>query len=240
MTFAFIRHGQTDWNRENLLQGSSDIPLNDTGRAQALEAVELLRGTAWAAIVSSPLVRARETAEIIADRLGVPLGPSYRELAERDYGPLEGTSSHAAIERHPSREYPGAESLASVAARGTAGLAKIAEDYPDADVVIVSHGTLIRYTLASLARHPIEDIRNGSVSTFHLEGDRWTVLTVNGAPLVAVAVAVADPDTGTGTVLQDPCRSSSQPEGSGHDDRGIPRVARADPAQPTAARRAGR
>lgn len=196
MTYAFIRHGQTEWNRQNLLQGSSDIPLNDTGRAQALEAVEVLRGTPWAAIVSSPLRRARETAELIAERLEVPLGPSYDELAERDYGPLEGTSSQAAIDRWPSREYPGAESLASVAARGTAGLARIAEDYPDADVVIVCHGTLIRYTLASLAGHPIEGIRNGSVSTFRLEGERWSVLTVNGAPLLAVA----DADTGTETV----------------------------------------
>lgn len=197
MTYAFIRHGQTDWNANGLLQGSSDIPLNDIGRGQAIEAVEVLRGTPWAAIVSSPLRRARETAEIIAARLGVPLGPAYDELAERDYGPLEGTPSQDAIDRWPSREYPGAESLASVAERGRRGLARIAEDYPDADVVIVCHGTLIRYTLAALAGHPIEGIRNGSVSTFRLEGDRWSVLTVNGAPLLAVAEADAG---GTDTV----------------------------------------
>ena len=193
---VLVRHGQTAWYLHGRIQGSSDIPLNDTGRAQAIEAVEVLRGSTWGAIVSSPLLRARETAEIIADRLSVPLGPSYDELAERDYGPLEGTSSQDAIDRWPSRDYPGAESLASVAARGTAGLARIAADYPDADVVIVCHGTLIRYTLASLAGHPIEGIRNGSVSTFRLDGDRWSVLTVNGSPLLAVA----DADTGTDTV----------------------------------------
>ena len=62
VTFAFIRHGQTDWNRDDRLQGSSDIPLNDAGRAQAHEAAELLRDGGWQVVVSSPLVRARETA----------------------------------------------------------------------------------------------------------------------------------------------------------------------------------
>ena len=57
MTFAFIRHGQTEWNRELRLQGSSDIPLNDTGRQQARESVDVLSGTRWEAVVSSPLSR---------------------------------------------------------------------------------------------------------------------------------------------------------------------------------------
>ena len=70
MRLELIRHGQTDWNLADKLQGSSDIPLNDTGRGQALEAAGLLAGVEWSAIVSSPLGRARETAEIIA---GEPL-----------------------------------------------------------------------------------------------------------------------------------------------------------------------
>ena len=93
--FAFIRHGQTDWNRDDRLQGSSDIPLNDTGRAQALEAAALLRDGGWEVVVSSPLVRARETPQIIADDLGIELGPSYPELVERDYGALRGRESRA-------------------------------------------------------------------------------------------------------------------------------------------------
>ena len=74
MIAAFIRHGQTDWNREGLLQGSSDIPLNDTGRAQARDALMTLRSMPWDVVVSSPLRRARETAQIIADALGLELG----------------------------------------------------------------------------------------------------------------------------------------------------------------------
>lgn len=192
--FAFIRHGQTDWNRDDRLQGSSDIPLNATGREQAREAAALLRDGGWTAIVSSPLSRARETAEIIAAELGLELGPAYDELIERDYGPLEGDNASATIARWPDRSYPGAELLASVVSRGRAGLARVADDFGDCDVVIVCHGTLIRYTLADLAGRPVDGIRNGSVSTFRLDGDAWRVLTVNGEELVAVADPDAEPD----------------------------------------------
>ncbi len=190
VTFAFIRHGQTDWNRDGRLQGSSDIPLNDTGRGQAHDAADVLRDGGWQVVVSSPLARARETAEIIAGELGLELGPAYDELIERDYGPLEGMSDTEIVERYPDRDYPGAEPLDAVVARGKAGLARIADDFPDADVVIVCHGTIIRYTLASLAGQALPGIANGSISTFRLDGDAWNVLTVNGSQLIAVA----DPD----------------------------------------------
>jgi len=180
---AFIRHGQTEWNARGLLQGSSDIPLNDTGRLQAVDALMTLRSKPWDAVVSSPLVRARETAQIIADGLGTPLGAAYPRLVERDYGPLEGTSAAAAIERWPSRDYPGAEALDSVAARGVAALTRIAADFPDRAVLVVCHGTIIRYTLARLAGRPVPGIDNGSVSMVRAAGDGWEVLTVNGIPL---------------------------------------------------------
>ena len=185
MTYAFIRHGQTDYNRDGLFQGSSDIPLNILGRRQAVDAAAILAGSAWTAIVSSGLQRARETAQIVAARLGITLGPAYPELAERDYGPLEGTPTDVALMRWPSREYPGSESISSVVERGRAGLARIAADYPGDNVVIVCHGTIIRYTLAALAGHPLESIVNGSISTFCLDDGRWVVLTVNGTPLAA-------------------------------------------------------
>jgi len=190
--FAFIRHGQTDWNRDDRLQGSTDIPLNDAGRAQAHEAAELLRGGGWEAIVSSPLLRARETAQIIADQLRIELGPAYPELVERDYGSLEGESSMEWVARHPDRDYPGAETLASVVERGIAGLRRIAADYRDRDTVIVCHGTIIRYTLAALAGRRLPGITNGSCSMFVLDGDAWEVLSVNGMPLAEVPIPPDD------------------------------------------------
>ena len=190
--FAFIRHGQTDWNRDDRLQGSTDIPLNDVGRAQAHEAADLLRDGRWEVVVSSPLGRARETAQIMARDLNIELGPSYPELVERDYGSHEGESSSEMVARHPDRDYPGAESLASVVERGIAGLRRIADDYRDRNVVIVCHGTIIRYTLAALAGRRLPGITNGSCSTFVLDGDAWKVLTVNGVPLDEVPIPPDD------------------------------------------------
>jgi uncharacterized phosphatase len=194
VTYAFIRHGQTDWNRDDKLQGSSDIPLNGLGRQQARDAAALLADGGWQLVVSSPLLRARETAEIIAGELGIELGPSYPSFVERDYGPLEGTSSSETMARWPDRNYPGAESLSSVVARGLAGLASVSDDFGDRNVVIVCHGTIIRYTLAALAGQSIDGIRNGSISTLERVGDTWRVLTVNGEPIAASAALSATPD----------------------------------------------
>jgi uncharacterized phosphatase len=184
--FAFIRHGQTDWNRDDKLQGSSDIPLNDIGREQAHEAATLLRDQGWQAIVSSPLSRARETAEIIAADLGIELGPEYADFVERDYGAHEGGSSSEIVARYPDRRYPGAESLASVVSRGKAGLEMVASQFGDRNTIIVCHGTIIRYTLADLAGRRLPGIMNGSISTLERDDDGWRVLSVNGLPLAEV------------------------------------------------------
>lgn len=96
VTLYLIRHGETDWNAEQRYQGQADIPLNDTGRAQALRNGEVLRqllpGLAAADFISSPLSRARETMEIMRSALG--LAPSsFRidaELMELHYGHWEG------------------------------------------------------------------------------------------------------------------------------------------------------
>lgn len=183
MTLAFIRHGQTDWNARGLLQGSSDIPLNDTGRQQARSTETMLRNWQWDAVVSSPLARARETAQIVADGLGLTLGPAYDELAERDYGEHEGTNASEMMARYPDRSYPGAEPIDAMVERALRGLVRIDADYPGKNVVVVAHGTIIKYTLIRLTGHPIEMVDNGSVSTIERDGDAWRVLAVNGRQL---------------------------------------------------------
>ena len=187
MTLAFIRHGQTDWNADLKMQGSSDIPLNDTGRQQARDAVTVLKDGGWEVIVSSPLSRARETAQIIADGLGIGLGRSYDLLVERDYGEGEGLTLAEIDARWPDRKYPGLESLDSLVARGTGALQQIADEYDGKNVVVVCHGTIIRYTLASLAGRPFDHILNGSVSTLDVVDGQWQVISVNGENLVEAA-----------------------------------------------------
>jgi len=71
--FFFLRHGQTDWNAQGRIQGHTNTPLNDTGRAQARAAAGLLADRTIARIISSPLDRALKTATIVAERLHLPL-----------------------------------------------------------------------------------------------------------------------------------------------------------------------
>src|SRR5208337_4271489 len=87
--FWFLRHGETDWNAQGLSQGNVDIPLNPTGLAQARSAAGRLRNRGIATIVSSPLSRARVTAEIVGEALALP--PQIDDdLREVRFGVQEG------------------------------------------------------------------------------------------------------------------------------------------------------
>lgn len=88
-SFYFIRHGETDWNKEQRLQGSMDIPLNTRGREQAKDASQKTSALPIDLIISSPLSRALETAEIINEKLQKPLETDKR-LVEKHYGIFEG------------------------------------------------------------------------------------------------------------------------------------------------------
>lgn len=187
---AFVRHGQTDWNAEGLLQGGTDVPLNDHGRLQAHETAKLLKSNGpWDVIVSSPLKRALETAKILADELGCDQHiKTYTELKERSYGDLEGQcrvtlSPEVQDALHPPArvscdgldEYedkafesgllPNVERSKAVGERGAAAVRQVQQDFPGKRVIMVSHGTLIRLTMDALTgeRHP--SVENAEIIT---------------------------------------------------------------------------
>jgi broad specificity phosphatase PhoE len=87
--FYFLRHGQTKWNAEGRFQGHTDIALNDVGLSQAHDAATILARCPVELIVASPLIRARQTAEIVARHLGKPLLMDDA-LKERHFGAFEG------------------------------------------------------------------------------------------------------------------------------------------------------
>lgn len=180
MTFALIRHGQTDWNYERRLQGTTDIPLNQMGRDQARVAAPLLGGN-WDAVVSSPLGRARETASIIASILGIELGGTYPLFTERHYGVAEGANADIIRANWPDHDYPDMEPAESVTDRGLRALEQLAAEYGDANVAVVSHGTLIRLTLSAIAEREIEPLENCSISTLDRTPDGWRVLQAGAA-----------------------------------------------------------
>lgn len=140
---ALVRHGRTQWNAARRIQGSTDVPLDHVGRQQARDAAAGLAELGmWSAVVSSPMLRARETAAIIAHLLGVPLLDPIVELVERDCGLAEGMTVDEAHGRWPDLEYPEAEPVAAVGVRVAGALDRIAASAPGA--VVVSHGQSLR------------------------------------------------------------------------------------------------
>jgi 2,3-bisphosphoglycerate-dependent phosphoglycerate mutase len=136
--FLLVRHGETDWNAEGRLQGHTDTPLNDFGRRQARALAEDLAGEAVDAVYSSDLSRARETAEIVAERLGLPvvLDP---DLREKDWGTWEGLTAAERDHVELAGETTGAHR-----ARVLRSLHSIADRHPAGRVLVVTHGGSVR------------------------------------------------------------------------------------------------
>jgi len=172
-TIYLVRHGETDWNREHRIQGSTDIPLNQTGRDQAAVTGALLASRQWDGVYASPLSRAFETGAIIARELGLPEPEAVPEVAERRYGAAEGLTGDEIDARFPgTTPVPGRETREEVAARVIPAIVALAERHPGENIVLVSHGGVIRTILNVVApdEHP-EPIRNGSVHSFrHTDG----------------------------------------------------------------------
>ncbi|TFC94780.1 MULTISPECIES: histidine phosphatase family protein [Cryobacterium] len=191
-TFALIRHGQTDWNAALRIQGHSDIPLNQIGRGQAADAVGDLADYEWDFVVSSPLSRAAETADLIAHGLGLTVTRRIPEIVERNYGPAEGMSAGPELDalREPGGPtgiggFMGAESESTVAARGLTALQLLTRDHPGARIIVVSHGTLIRLTLMQALGQPVDTIRNASLNVLAHTSSGWSLDILNGAPVPA-------------------------------------------------------
>jgi probable phosphoglycerate mutase len=174
---SLVRHGETDWNAQRRIQGSTDIPLNDTGRRQAAEAAELLARRPFDAVVASPLARAAETGAIIADRLGLDVPTTYPGLAERSYGEAEGLTDDEVSARYPHDDIPGRESRSALLARVTETLGEIAVRFDGGVVVVATHGAVIRSVVNAAApgtadrRHT--PIRNGSIHSFRWDPERF-------------------------------------------------------------------
>lgn len=186
-TFALIRHGQTDWNAERRLQGSTDIPLNDVGRGQARDAVAVLSGQPWDAIVSSPLGRAAETAEIIAEGLGMTVTRLVPDLTERSFGPAEGLQAGPELEalRIPGG-FQGGESDDAAASRGIGALEDLAKEFAGKRVLVVAHGTLIRLTLNRAIGRTLDHVHNAALNLAHHHvSEGWELEYFNGEPLTA-------------------------------------------------------
>jgi broad specificity phosphatase PhoE len=150
-TLLLARHGETDWNRDGRWQGHSNTPLNELGRQQALELAESLDGIDF--VYASDLARARETAEVVAARLGLEVRLDER-LRERSFGAWEGLTMEEIERRYEeahSRWRAGeghgaedAETFDTFAARVHSFLEDVLRGHPDETVLVIGHGGSIR------------------------------------------------------------------------------------------------
>lgn len=191
-TLLLVRHGETDWNLTHRYQGTTDIPLNETGRDQARRVAERVGDERWDAIVSSPLSRAMETACAIAAITGIETIEEDPDLIERAYGEAEGLTLAEREGAWPGGEWPGLESWDDVATRTMTAIERIAARHPGQRVIVVCHGGVINSILAVLSKGELGTgktvILNTSLTTLTKRGDEWTIGTVNDAAhLEAVA-----------------------------------------------------
>jgi len=175
LTLYIVRHGQTDWNLEDRIQGDTDNPLNETGRAQAQAVAEVLRGIALDQVYPSGLLRAIETAEIVAS--GAPITPDLR-LNERSRGIYEGRIAAEVNAEFAPRfsalddDMDGGESLRSIAARISEATRELVARHMGETVMVVGHSGVNPLVIAELIglapERAIDEIRQGNDEVYKL------------------------------------------------------------------------
>ena len=192
MLLYCIRHGQTVYNAEGRVQGQTDVPLSDLGRVQSEALANALAGEPIAAVFSSPLQRALQTAQPLADRLGLPVHPDSR-LMEIHLGDFQG-QLRAELDRRypevfarwksgdPGFAFPGGESRHSLVHRALAAFESIRQtNHPH--VAVVTHGALLLAVIRALLNIPPEvrlpPLENASISTLSMDRSQVQVVRLN-------------------------------------------------------------
>ncbi|TJY44601.1 histidine phosphatase family protein [Cohnella pontilimi] len=181
---GWIRHGITAWNRLGKIQGVTDIPLSPEGIDQARKLADrLLRdGEEWNGVYCSDLTRAYQTAEIIANRLGIPLRPEPR-LRERSFGAAEGTTEAERLARWGTdwrRLVPDQETDEQVRARGHEFVKDLMLRHPGEAWLVVTHGSFLARMLQSMCRDLKDShLSNVSLSILERREQGWVPLLHN-------------------------------------------------------------
>ena len=193
--FILVRHGQTEWNRVERFRGQADVPLNDVGRAQALATGRRVAAQ-WpvTALYSSPLGRAVDTAQAIADHFNLPVQP-HPAFTDIHFGAIQGLSVTEALpqwrdvltawQNAPHTVcFPGGESLAQLRERALPALVELALEHPNGVVVIAGHTVINRVILLGVLGLGLERFwrlgqDNCAINVFDAVEGNYTILTLN-------------------------------------------------------------
>ncbi|WP_028983160.1 histidine phosphatase family protein [Sporolactobacillus terrae] len=182
-TICLVRHGETDWNAMGKLQGREDIPLNERGRKQAAMVGEYLKSEQFSAVVTSPLLRAKQTAEIVNAYIGdLPLAVD-RDFIEKSYGEASGLTISERDQKFPEGNIPGLEPFDHIKERVIRGLDQVKTSHPNKNVLLVAHGGLINVILALLSNGKIgtgkTKLFNTCISHIATKDDSWQIIDYN-------------------------------------------------------------
>lgn len=188
---CIARHGETDWNKSGILQGWLDIPLNDLGRHQAHELAASLADVGFAAVWSSTLLRASETANIVAKTLNLPPPVCHPGLRERHFGAIQGVPKNELAElnpaqfeqilrRNPQVDCIGGESMDEFADRVLDAFGHIGSCHPGARVLVITHG----WVMDVITRHISGQPRS---AVLHIKRKNGECVWVEAAPGVMTA-----------------------------------------------------
>jgi broad specificity phosphatase PhoE len=183
-SFICLRHGATDWNRQGLFQGRTDNPLNDDGIAQAHAAVEKLRAVELGQVVSSPLLRAVQTAEIIANVASKTV-TLEQGLIELDFGSFEGKPVRELMIKNGKNNAQGlvdmlpadSEPWADCASRALLSVRSWLERHPGDEILFVCHDAVMQSMAQRLTGSFFKN-GHGRPFRFTLANDAWSVVEV--------------------------------------------------------------
>ncbi len=170
---CIARHGETDWNRRGVLQGWLDVPINALGRQQAVALAANLATEGFAAVWTSPLSRALETAQIVANALHLPAPSCHEGLREKHFGAVQGVPKNELAElnpalleqilrRNPAAEFVGGESLDEFADRVIGAIEDIGTRHRGERVLVITHGwvmDVVTRHIAGHARHAVLHVK---------------------------------------------------------------------------------
>ncbi len=183
-SFICMRHGVTDWNRKGLFQGHTDNPLNDDGIAQAHAAAEKLRAVDFGHVVSSPLLRAVQTAQVVAD-LASRTVMIDRGLIELDFGSFEGKPVRELMMRHGASNAQGlvdmlpsdSEPWADVASRALRTVGQWLDRHPQDEILFVCHDAVMQSMAQTLTGSFFKN-SHGKPFRYMRQDSAWTVVEV--------------------------------------------------------------
>ncbi|GGE66472.1 histidine phosphatase family protein [Priestia taiwanensis] len=189
---CLVRHGQTDWNFQEIIQGHEDIPLNEVGKQQARQSAEFLSEQQWDIVMSSPLGRAYETAKTIADAVGIDKIILDERFIERNFGEASGKPIPDVRHLIAEGTVEGLETEEEIVARCFQGLQDVAATYAGKRIVLVAHSHAIKAILHAIAPQEITfstRLANAGANFIqHVDGE-WEVVRYNVAEHIRIMQA---------------------------------------------------